>query len=126
MTYEKLNEFMRDIFRQLIDDGFTKRRICSLTLGNQSEPQFEQFLQGKNVGIKPITRLFNAFNLEAQIVLIPKDDEKMKNYIEEHNLNTIRKCQEILLNYLNEDLSRPRIRQPRGSVIDRVIEDLIQ
>lgn len=104
MKVEEVNNVFRIIFQQLIDDGYKKRHICSLTLGVQSEPQFEGFLQGKEFGIKPLQRIVDAFGYDLRIVMVEKSDIETKNSINNMNDDNLKNCKTNLVKSLdNED-----------------------
>ena len=99
MKTEEMNIMLRVAFQELIDGGYKKRHICSLTLGAQSEPQFEGFIQGKDFGVKPLERILNAFGYDLLLIAIPKDDEESSRNINETNINFISTCKNKLTEY---------------------------
>lgn len=103
MKSEELNNAFRVIFQQLIDDGYKKRHICSLTLGVQSEPQFEGFLHGKDFGIKPLQRIIDAFGYDLQIIMVEKNDEVTRNSINNTNQENFKQCKTNLIKSLDSE-----------------------
>lgn len=105
MKVESVNRLLRQMFEKLINDGYKKRHICALTLGVQSEPQFEGFIQGRDFGIKPLQRIIDAFGYEMQLVMVDKKDKQVSEWIESINQTFLENCKEkIVTNLDNEEL----------------------
>jgi hypothetical protein len=105
MKVEVLNNALRRVFHSLIGDGYKKRHICALTLGVQSEPQFEGFMQGRDFNTKPLQRIIDAFGYELQLVVIDKENEELKNYLQDINEEFFKNCKtKLVANLDNKDL----------------------
>ncbi|HQF37032.1 MAG TPA: hypothetical protein PLL26_05340 [Candidatus Dojkabacteria bacterium] len=126
MKIEQLNSFFRTIFKQLIDDGYKKRHICALTLGAQSEPQFENFLNGKDFGVKPLARIADAFQYELQVVVVPKNDKEAQKVINTLNNNNLASCKVNLTQALNNTAKVKEASIIKSSAIDESINLLLQ
>lgn len=106
MKVKTLNDFLRNVFKQLIDDGYTKRQICMLTLGAQSEPQFDGFLQGKDFGIKPLSKILDAFGYNFEIGIVKKDNIENEKIINKLNDPFLENCKSTLINSLKDQITR--------------------
>jgi len=130
MRIEEINEQFRYFFRQLINDTFKKRNICALTLGVQSEPQFEGFMNGKDFGIKPLQRVVEGFEYDIQLILVKKDDKATQNGIRQHNLQFFDQCKTILVkNLSNPDLVKSSSTIKTGILAEtanKIFEDLMK
>jgi len=83
MKQEEFNNQLRDIFTTLINDGFKKSGICQRVLGNQRLVQFDTFLKGTDLGIKPLMKMIESFGYELHLVPIRNEDTELINKIEE-------------------------------------------
>lgn len=126
MKVEQLNSFFRTIFKQLIDDGYKKRHICALTLGAQSEPQFENFLNGKDFGIKPLARIADAFQYELQLVVVPNTDKEIQKSINAVNNNNLSVCKTNLIQALNNTAKVKEASIIRSDIIDQSVAQLLK
>ncbi len=130
MKIEEVNEVFRMIFQQLINDGYKKRHICALTLGVQSEPQFEGFLQGKNFGIKPLQRIIDAFGYELQVLMVNKNDTETKKLINDVNKEFLETCKNNLIKSLdNEEIIKSSSVIKSGilvNIADELFNELIK
>ena len=82
MRVEDINVALRELFQSLVNDGYKKRHICSLTLGAQSEPQFESFLKGNDFGFRPLQRIIDNLSYKFHIIITPRDtDEEIEKFV---------------------------------------------
>jgi len=107
MQVEQLNDILRITINNLIDDGYKKSSICGVTLGTQSTPHFQRFINGYDLGVKPLSRIVDGFGYDLQLVCVPKKDKneinEVSNNIYKLNENFIQSAQTALKNYLNGD-----------------------
>lgn len=120
MKIEEINENFRQFFKQLMNDTFKKRNICALTLGVQSEPQFEGFMNGKDFGIKPLQRMVEGFDYDIQIILVKKDDKVTPNAIKEHNNLFFSQCKTILV----KNLTNPELVKSSSTIKTGILADI--
>ena len=79
MNISQLNITLREIINQLISDGFGKKALSDMTVGQQSYPQFDRFVKGTDLGIKPLGRIIDGYGYNLLTIPIKKDDhESMK------------------------------------------------
>lgn len=116
MNHERVNSVLRALITNLLNTGnYKKRDICVATFGGGSSPQFEHFVKGSDVGINPLSRIFESFGYELEIVAIPKDsnDASLDKGVETLDEEFIKDCTKSLTEYLNNIESTST---PRGSV----------
>lgn len=101
MTNEQFNQSLRELVINLIQDGYKKHHICSLTLGAQSGAQFDKFIQGDNMGIKPLQRILDAFDCDLMIVPVKKNDVENNIKIEEITKEFLNNAKQLLINNLD-------------------------
>ncbi len=123
MKVETLNNFLRTLFKNLINDGYKKRHICSLILSSQAEPQLEGFLQGRDFGIKPLTKIIDAFGYDLYLVVVPKEDQEIRNNINEANNQVLQDCKSKLINALNQNFANNGRRKKSSEL--NIISDII-
>lgn len=103
MLNEELNNALRKILSEFVDDGFKRVDISNVTFGLNKRDQFEKFLfSNRNMGLKPMNPIFNDIGFELHLVPVPKNDSETIqkiNSITEDNLFAFKM---VLLNYLEE------------------------
>jgi len=77
----EINSELRDMFNDLINDGFLKFHLCKIVLGSQRNAQFENLLQGKLLGIRPLNQIFKNLGYSLNLVPIPLNNNKKKEII---------------------------------------------
>jgi len=77
-----------------------------LTLGAQSEPQFDGFLQGKDFGIKPLSKILDAFGYNFEIGIVKKDNIENEKIINKLNDPFLENCKSTLINSLKDQITR--------------------
>ena len=133
MNHEKVNSILRALVLNLLKTGkYKKRDICIATFGGGSSPQFEHFLKGSDVGIRPLLRIFESFGYELEIVPVPKevDDARTSKSLETLDSEFIADSRKSLIDYL--DSLEPGT-STRGSVskvfvekADEILNDLLK
>ncbi len=119
MEAESFNNNLREIFTSLINDGYKKRKVCMLTLGEQNEPQFENFLKGTDFGIKPLQRLMKNLDYKLQVIITPSDDVEVSKFVEENNRECFESCKQYLVNNLENGTVPTLVNSPkRGPIVD--------
>lgn len=103
MKVETINSALRDVFQELVNDGFKKRHVCGVTLGCQNEPQFEGFLKGTDFGLKPLQRLIQNLGYKFNVIIIPGDDTEITKFTEEVNQEFLSIIKEQLVAILGDE-----------------------
>jgi len=104
MKVENINGALREIFQELVNDGFKKRHVCGLTLGAQNEPQFDGFLKGNDFGLKPLQRLIQNMGYNFNIIIIPQEnEEEIIKFVEETNEEFLVNCKSLLVEKLGDE-----------------------
>ncbi len=120
MRVEDINVALRELFQSLVNDGYKKRHICSLTLGAQSEPQFESFLKGNDFGFRPLQRIIDNLSYKFHIIITPRDtDEEIEKFVADVNQYFLSDCKELLLERLNDqDTVKSATTSKKGVIVD--------
>lgn len=84
MTLPTMNELIRKVLNTLIDQGYKKNQLAMVLLGAQGAPQIEKFLEGRELGNKPMMRIIHQLGYEYKIVPINKNDTEKQNIINEY------------------------------------------
>ncbi len=85
MKFEEYNSSIRELIKELVSDGYNKFQICNATLGSQRGPQFQGFIEGKNLGVKPLSRMISSLKCDLHLVAIPSGDVEKEQVISELN-----------------------------------------
>lgn len=97
MKLAELNSLIRNEIKELVEEqGFRKKPICDVTLGRQAQPQFEQFIRGTDLGMKPLERFIEGFGYELIVVPIKKGNGTEEDIFQEY-------CTKFLVS-MNDDL----------------------
>jgi hypothetical protein len=119
MKVENVNMIIRDMFTNLVNDGYKKGHICGLTLGSQSAPQLESFLKGNDFGIKPLQRLINNLGYEVNLVIVPSSDTEITKFVNEVNTEFITNVSKSLIEKLNnENIVKSATTVKSGIIVD--------
>lgn len=74
MNLRRFNSELRSLFESLISDGFLQKDLSSITFGINRQDQLKSFLEGRDVGGKPLQRIFDELGFELHLVPIYKKD----------------------------------------------------
>ena len=124
MKTETINAALRELFNELVNDGYKKRHICGLTLGAQNEPQFDGFLKGSDFGVKPLQRLIQNMGYKFNIVIIPEEDTEITKFVDEVNHEFLADCKTNLVTKLEDDATVKAGSVPKTGIIVDVTKDL--
>ena len=125
MKVEHLNNVLRQVIEQLINDGHKKKPICDGTLGSQSNPQFEGFMKGKDLGIKPLTRLMEGLGYEIFTIPVKKNNKEMFEFAENNMMVFADDAKSQLLQYLeNRPVSERGSRNAEGTMTGALQDDI--
>ena len=104
MKVEDINGALRELFQELVNDGFKKRHVCGFTLGSQNEPQFDGFLKGADFGIKPLQRLIHNMGYKFNVIIVPDENsEEIDKFINEVNQEFLDSCKGYLVEQLGDE-----------------------
>ena len=125
MEIEQLNSVMRDMFTNLINNGYNKTSIAEVTLGKTFVPQFCKYVNNTNLGLIPLERMIKNLGFELHLVPIKSNDNEFNTLLDTQLLNFLTICKNDLIDYLD---NRP-IRQNTDSKtfedeIDNMINEL--
>ena len=126
MKADKLNENLRTLIENLINDGYLKYNIAALTLGASRMDQINKFLDGRDMGIKPLVKFFDALGFDLHIVPIPKDSpETEKNTVNELAKEALSSAIWILSDWLENTQQLETAKQSNTSVITAATEKFL-
>jgi len=82
MKISQLNTTLRELIKQLENDGFGKKALCDTTLGQQAYPQFDRFIKGTDLGIRPLERVLDGYGYDLLTIPVKKGDADSLKVIE--------------------------------------------
>jgi hypothetical protein len=127
MLFQETNDLLRMIFDQLEKDGYKKKDMCNLTLGNQCSPMFNEFVKGKDLGIKPLSRMFEPFGYELHLVPVPKKgtDAETSTLLEKLKTDFIETCKFAMIENLDNEAIISKARNKVTGIFKEVQDDLL-
>lgn len=126
MKVENLNSVLRDVINQLVADGYRKKPICDGTLGSQSNPQFDGFIKGKDLGIKPLSRLLDGLGYEILTIPVRKDDKVKFQWVTEQMVTFAQDSKSQLIQYLENRPNSDRQRNSEGTMTSALQDGVSQ
>ena len=127
MNHENLNILLRTIIQDLLNTGkYKKRDVVVATFGGGSSPQFEHFIKGSNVGINPLSRVFESSGYDLHVVPVPKNSKEAQNKtIKELDDDFVKDFTESLTNYL-DSADKTAVRGSVSKVFENVAENILK
>lgn len=124
MTVKEFNEQLRTIVEEKLKDNYKKSNITAILLGTSSGQQMDNFIKGNNFGFKPLARIAEAFDCELHITFVPKNDEELKNKINQISETSLTNLDFLLgetLENVTNDSSIRRGRPKNSSIVEKTI-----
>lgn len=118
------NNELRKIFNSFISDGFIKSDISAVTFGLNRQDQLVQFLSGRDMGIKPLNKIFDNLGFEFHIVPIlttDTDNQEIVNNIAQDSLDGLNM---ILFDYLQNKKQNKNKKSGIAIFVDELINNL--
>jgi len=100
MRSDEFNANLRNIFRNLESDGFISNHISGATFGQNRMDMYKEFMNGRDIGLKPLSNIFDAMGFDFCLVPVLKNDRKMKEKLSEMSDEALTITYSILLKYL--------------------------
>lgn len=126
MQVEQINSIFREIFSELINDGYKKSNVCSITLGSSNVPQFDSFIKGTDFGFKPLQRIIENQGFNFKIIISPKESPEISKFIEDVNVESLKEIKAIMLKTLDNENSIKLASIPKTGVIAGVTNDIFE
>ncbi|MFW6281565.1 MAG: hypothetical protein ACOC1O_02065 [bacterium] len=96
---------IREMFTEMINKGYKKGQICSVTLGDNFNPQFKNFIEGTDLGLGPLKRMIENLGYELHLTPVGNDDQDFHNQIQERVNNFVKQSNNDLVEFLNNKKS---------------------
>jgi len=123
MDSHELNMILRDLFKQLIDQGYKKLPMVEVTLGKTFSPQFGKFIDQTDLGLIPLERMIKGLGFELHLVPVKSEDKEFHSKMNEKYQEFVNTSKNDLVDYLD---NRPlKNNNTRGSVFDDELEDIL-
>jgi hypothetical protein len=126
MQVEQINSIFREIFNELINDGYKKSNVCSITLGSSNVPQFDSFIKGTDFGIKPLQRIIENQGFNFKIIISPKESPEISKFVDDVNVESLKDIKSIMLKTLDNENSIKLASIPKTGIIAGVTNDIFE
>lgn len=133
MDAKQLNQTLRDMFNNMIKSGTNKRQLSMFTLGANNVAQFDKFIKGTDLGIKPLSRIMEAFGYKLHLVPLPESENHRTEEVDGMTREFFEACSYALSSSLEEYTSRKASNgSTRGkppvvrNAINGFVEDLLE
>jgi len=126
MQIEQVNSTLREIFNDLINDGHKKSHICSVTLGSSNVPQFDSFIKGNDFGIKPIQRIIENRKFDFKILIVPKNEKEISNFVDKVNNESFEVIKMEMLKILENENSIRNATIPNTGIVAELASSLYE
>lgn len=126
MTHEQFLEVFKQIFKDLIQDGYKASPMCNVTLGTNRNPQFKAFIEDKTkLGILPLKTMVDGLEYDLHLVPIAKDDTKARQELDEMTSQFIINAKQKLIDYMENRPVQQRTRTSSKSVFEDTVDNLL-
>jgi len=126
MKSDILNQKIRDVIENLISDGFLKYDIASVTFGSNRMDQLAKFLEGRDIGIKPLQTIFDAIGYEIHIVPVLKNNIVESEKMSETANEAVESLSWILFDYLENKKNKHKKIDPFDVLVDNIVNTIEQ
>jgi hypothetical protein len=127
MLHGEINELLRMVIDQLEKDGYKRRDMCNLTLGNQCGPMFSEFMKGKDLGVKPLSRIIDAFGYDLHLVPIPKKSNvETASLVDTTTRDFIENCKIAMIGNLDNADAVSKAKNKVSAVFEEIGQDLLK
>ena len=129
MKFEECNEIIRNTIKDLIKDGYKKNQICSVTLGGQRYSQMENFLNGSNLGVKPLSRVVETIGYDLMLVPVHRKDTEAQQQIRKISEDFIESFKHEIIDFLenSDKMEEMRIRKRNcPKIIEETVTSIFQ
>lgn len=128
MNHQGLNSVIREMCNEIVESGYKKNAICSVTMGNAYGAQFSKFLEGTDLGISPLNRFAEGLKYELLIVPVKPEDEETKEQVKEICDKFVKDSKEKIINALeNRTIIPRRTKNPETEkTIEHTIDNLLK
>lgn len=124
MKLDRFNCDFRELLKSLISDGFTKKDISSLTFGVYRQDQLIEFLNGRDISGKPLSRVLDDLGFELHVVPIPKKDIETREYLDSLTTDVFETLRLIFVDYLEQQQSTKNKKKLIFYFIDNIIQKI--
>lgn len=102
MVNGDLNKTVREMCSDVMECGYKKNTICSVTIGGSYSAQFNKFIDGTDFGINPMTRLVEGCSDEYELHVVPvkKTDKDSVKIVDDLVDDFIVECKETIIDKL--------------------------
>lgn len=101
MNSENFNSLLRNLFTELINQGYKKFPITEVTLGKTFGPQFSKFLEDSDLGLTPLERMIRGLGFELHLIPVKSNDNEFHKQMDKKYQEFIDTSKSDLIDYLD-------------------------
>lgn len=131
MNFKQFNIMIRELFKQLINEGYDKSIVCSCTLGVFAKILFDRIVnEEKDITNIPMERLLDRFGYDLLIIPVKSTDDKTKEYVENECITFIKEAKAQLSKHIQtRDVKRGvkkniELEKSRSNYLEETINNL--
>jgi len=126
MNAENFNGLLRNIFIELINQGYKKFPMAEVTLGKTFSPQFSKFLEETNLGLTPLERMVKGLGFELHLIPVKVDDQESHEFMNKKYQEFVETSKNDLIDYLdNREVKTGGKSSTSESIFDEELDDLL-
>jgi len=132
MKLNELNEILRSLILNKIENGWIKSQIGKILLGPSGQAQMNRFLSPNesgikiNFGIKPLQKIARLLDYDATIIFIPNNKSEINQAVEECNMRFLSELSIALDNFIKNNFTENIIKNNSKSEMDEIINSIIE
>jgi len=131
MKIEEVNEMLRTMINDKINQGWQKTKIGKVLLGANGQAHLNHFLKVEddgsihNIGIKPLQKIATTIDYDVMVTFVPKGNTGAVNYIKDCNSYFINELSKALYDYLSGDTPIPHVGNKTKSSVELVLDEML-
>jgi hypothetical protein len=126
MKSDEFNNLLRQLFKDLIDQGYKKYPMVEVTLGKTFSPQFSKFIEESDLGLTPLERMIKGLGFELHLIPVKTDDTDFYEKMNEKYLEFTDTSKNDLIDYLDNRTIKTGGKSPMNQdMFNNVLDDLL-
>jgi len=125
MNSENFNNLLRQLFNDLIEQGYRKFPMTEVTLGKTFSPQFSKFLEEADLGLTPLERMTKGLGFELHLIPVKSSDTEFHQQMDKKYQEFFETSKSDLIDFLDNRQTQSGGRSPKTeNALNDELEDL--